>query len=261
MLPVQRHVQRPCRAPVRPASRLQVTRRSAPADAGPSPCPPAAAVDKRMGRRHGMPRQFHVPVAQAPHPAGLQIVLGVEDQAGRPRQAARPDAARRSGAPRRPGWRPRGSAWRPAAGCCSPPAGRAVPVTAASTAPLRSHSAVWSWSSTASSTSTGASAAKAATAGANQVARLSALTAIGSATRVTPFRRQRRQRALQFLLEQPHAVDVLAQAPAGVGGAAGLAAHDQRAAHPLFQRTDALRHRRGRDDAAPAPRARSCLPG
>jgi hypothetical protein len=64
-----------------------------------------------------------------------------------------------------------------------PAAGRAVPVTAASTAPLRSHSPVWSWSSTASSSSTGASAAKAASAGANQVARLSAFTATGSATR------------------------------------------------------------------------------
>ena len=128
-----------------------------------------------------------------------------------------------------------------------PAAGRAVPVTAASTAPLRSHSVVWSWSSTATSTSTGASAAKAASVGANQVARLSAFTAIGSATRVRPFGSQRRQRALQFLLEQSHAVHVLAQAPACFGGPAGLITHHQRAAHALFQQPNALRHRGRRD--------------
>ncbi len=43
-----------------------------------------------------------------------------------------------------------------------PAAAWAVPATAAGTAPLRSHSPVWSWSSTDSSASTGASAAKAA---------------------------------------------------------------------------------------------------
>ena len=41
-----------------------------------------------------------------------------------------------------------------------------VALTAASTAPLRSHSAVWSWSSTATCSSTGCSAPKAAMAGA-----------------------------------------------------------------------------------------------
>lgn len=59
-------------------------------------------------------------------------------------------------------------------------------VTAASTAPLRSHSVVWSWSSTATWTSTVASAANAARVGANQVAKVSAFTAMGSATRAMP---------------------------------------------------------------------------
>lgn len=67
-----------------------------------------------------------------------------------------------------------------------PAAGRAPAVTAASTAPLRSQSEVWSSSSTATCISTGAWAANAAMTGANQVARLSAFTATGSATRATP---------------------------------------------------------------------------
>ena len=50
----------------------------------------------------------------------------------------------------------------PRARLLQPVAGRAVPVTAASTFPERSHSEVWSWSSTATSINTGAAAAKAA---------------------------------------------------------------------------------------------------
>ena len=64
------------------------------------------------------------------------------------------------------------------------PAGaRGVPVTAASTAPVRNHCAVWSWSSPLS---TGACAAKVASAGANHVAKLSALSAPGNVTRCAP---------------------------------------------------------------------------
>ena len=51
---------------------------------------------------------------------------------------------------------------------------------------------------------------------------------------------QRRQAGLQLVLQQAHTVHVLAQAPAGVGGLAGLAAHHQGAAHPLFQQAHAL---------------------
>jgi len=53
---------------------------------------------------------------------------------------------------------------------------------------------------------------------------------------------------LQFLLEQPHAVHVLAQAAAGLRGTAGLAPHHQRAAQSFFQRPYALRYRRRRDE-------------
>jgi len=52
---------------------------------------------------------------------------------------------------------------------------------------------------------------------------------------------------LQFLFEQAHAVDVLAKPPAGLGGAARLVAHDQRAADAFFQQPDALRNGRRRD--------------
>jgi hypothetical protein len=66
-----------------------------------------------------------------------------------------------------------------------------------------------------------------------------------------------------------HTVHVLAQAPAGFGGAAGLFAHHQRAAHTLFQQPDALRHRRRRDvqrarralEAAFAHDGRQCSKG
>jgi hypothetical protein len=51
---------------------------------------------------------------------------------------------------------------------------------------------------------------------------------------------------MQLLLEQPHAVHVLAQAPARFGGPAGLITHDQCAAHALLQQPNALGHRRGR---------------
>ena len=48
------------------------------------------------------------------------------------------------------------------------------------------------------------------------------------------------------LSRQGRDFDVLAQAQPGVGGPAGLAPHNQRTAHPLFQHADALRDRRRR---------------
>jgi hypothetical protein len=105
---------------------------------------------------------------------------------------------------------------------------------------------VWSWSSTATSISTGLAAAKAASAGASQVARLSALTATGSATRAGPGRSSPGSAPCQVLLEQAYAVDVLAQAAPGLGRAAGLVAHDERAADALLELAHALRDGRGR---------------
>jgi hypothetical protein len=61
------------------------------------------------------------------------------------------------------------------------------------------------------------------------------------------LRRQGWQRASQILLQQAHAIHVLAQAPPRFSGAARLFAHHQGAAHTLFQQPDALRHRRRRD--------------
>ena len=45
-----------------------------------------------------------------------------------------------------------------------------------------------------------------------------------------PSRRQAPARRLEFLLQQAHAVDVLAQAPPGLVARQGWLAHDQRAA-------------------------------
>ncbi len=79
----------------------------------------------------------------------------------------------------------------------------------------------------------------------------------GQAVRVDSYRQRHTREAiwrrcwqstLQFLLKQAHTVHVLAQVPASVGRAAGLATHDKGAPQPLFQGTDALRHRRGRDE-------------
>jgi hypothetical protein len=58
-------------------------------------------------------------------------------------------------------------------------------------------------------------------------------------------RRQRGQRLMQFLFEQAHAVHVLAQAPTGVRGTAGLLAHHQGAAYTLLQQAYPLRNGRG----------------
>jgi hypothetical protein len=92
MLPVQRHVERTARyqfdqAPIGQLRRDQRLRVQAPAHAG------LGGGDEGLRRRQRVPRQFHMAVAQPPHPAVLQFVLGVEHQAGRLGQAARTHAA------------------------------------------------------------------------------------------------------------------------------------------------------------------------
>lgn len=72
------------------------------------------------------------------------------------------------------------------------------------------------------------------------MARLSALTATGRLTRVSPSGAKCGQGALQLLLKQLHPVHVLTQAPPGFGGHAGLAVHHQGAAHSFFEQADAL---------------------
>ena len=52
------------------------------------------------------------------------------------------------------------------------------------------------------------------------------------------------QRGVQLLLQQAQPVHMLAQAPPGLGGHTGLAAHHQCTAHALFEQTNALRHGR-----------------
>ena len=56
------------------------------------------------------------------------------------------------------------------------------------------------------------------------------------------LRHERRQRVAQFMLQQVHAVDVLAQTPAGLRRPTRLLAHHQGAAHPRLQEPHALGH-------------------
>ena len=56
------------------------------------------------------------------------------------------------------------------------------------------------------------------------------------------IRRERRQRVAQFMLQQVHAVHVLAQTPAGLRRPTRLLAHHQGAAHPRFQEPHARGH-------------------
>lgn len=81
-------------------------------------------------------------------------------------------------------------------------------------------------------------------AGANQVARLSALTAMGKVARVVPAVAKGGELVVQVLLHQLHMVGMVAQAAAGLGGRAGLPTYHQRTAHALFQQPDALGSRR-----------------
>ena len=56
------------------------------------------------------------------------------------------------------------------------------------------------------------------------------------------LRHECRQGVLQFMLQQAHAVDVLAQTPAGLRGPTRLLAHHQGAARPRFQEPHARGH-------------------
>ena len=187
-----------------------------------------------------------MPVAQAPHPAGLQLVLGVEQQAGRLGQAARPHTLRE--VPRHvgraggghiahhaqrlavaAGGRPRGAGDGGHHRAGAQPFGRVVLVVHAQ---LHQHRRLGREGGQRGREPGGQAVG---VDGHRQVDPRPALGGDG------------RQRVGQFLLQQAHAVHVLAHAAPGVGGPAGLAAHHQRAAHALFQQADALRDRRGRD--------------
>lgn len=189
--------------------------------------------DEGVGRRYGVPGQFHVPVAKAAHPARLQVVLGVEDQAGCLRQTARPDAVGKvTGQITRAGSRQvaHGTQW-PAVEACRGP-GRSGHRRENDTAAQPRGGVILVihrqldqyWSRGCESGHCGCEPS-------SQAVRVDCDRQCHAGE---AFRRQRWQCALQFLFEQSHAIDVLAKAPAGVGGAAGLAAHDQGAAHPLL---------------------------
>jgi hypothetical protein len=184
---------------------------------------------------------------RAPHPTRLQIVLRVEHQAGCHWARLPAVTPWENGTAQKRDWLQPHSAWRPVHGCCTRWRAWRWP----SQPPARPHCAANSWCGLrcppTHSSAPGHRLQMPTRAGANQVARLSALTAMGSVTRATPSGARPGNAALQLLLQQTHTVHVLAQASAGLGGLARLPAHHQSTAHPLFQQPNALRYGGRRD--------------
>jgi len=212
----------------------------------PQPMPASAAVAKALGRGQGVAGQFHMPEAQAPRPAGLQFVLGAEHQAGRAGQGACRHALRKVA--RHEGGAGGGAVAHGAQGLAVAAGGGAGGggnggEHGAAAQPFGGvgfvvHGHLHQHGRLGREGGDGWGEPGGQAVGVYRHGQRHA----GDA-----FRGQRGQGALQLLLQQAHAIHVLAQAPARVGGAAGLAAHHQGATHALFQQPDALGDGRGCD--------------
>ena len=132
-------------------------------------------------------------------------------------------------------------------GCTRQPCtGWASAVTAPSTRPERSHSAVWSWSSTTTSTRAPVCWPDCTRAGTSQVARLSALAAMLIGASGVSGGAGPGERGQQLPFQDLQLQGVLVHLPAARGGPARDPTHHQHRAQALLQQLDPLRHRRRR---------------